>query len=116
MDKPNLPVPPPLRGKDTPFTRHTVQERMPGIVDRILAENDLPETAVTQLNSLLEEMKDGVIRPLPDHLSPDLDIWQTDIVPYAGQPWLDVPWFFAETYFYRRVIVAVDHFRSGIDP
>ncbi|MCP4416964.1 MAG: protein-glutamate O-methyltransferase family protein, partial [Chloroflexi bacterium] len=42
--------------------------------------------------------------------------WQAAIAPYEGQPWLQVPWFFAETYLYRRIITAVDHFRSSIDP
>ncbi|VAW42990.1 hypothetical protein MNBD_CHLOROFLEXI01-81, partial [hydrothermal vent metagenome] len=113
---PHLTQPPFLHGQDTAFIRHTITQRLPNIVRRVLTENDLPTTAVSQLNSLLDEMENGVIRPLPQHLAPDLDAWQAAIIPYEGQPWLQVPWFFAETYLYRRVIAAIDHFRSGIDP
>ena len=113
---PNLPLPPLMRGHDTHFTRDTIQRRLPNNVRRILTENDLPETAVSQLNTLLDEIQNGVIRPLPPHLAPDLTAWQVAIAPYEGTPWLQVPWFFAETYLYRRVVAAIDHFRTGFDP
>lgn len=113
---PKLPVPPPLRGHDTRFTRDTIVRRLTEIARRVLAENELPETAVAQINQLIDEIPDGAIRPLPDHLAPDLPAWQADIEPFLGQTWFQVPWFFAETYFYRRLAAAVDHFRSGIDP
>ncbi|MCP4418156.1 MAG: protein-glutamate O-methyltransferase family protein, partial [Chloroflexi bacterium] len=113
---PHLAQPPFLSGHDTPFVYHTITQRLPNIVQRVLAENDLPTTAVSQLSNLLDEIENGVIRPLSPHLAPDLGGWQAAIAPYEGQPWLQVPWFFAETYFYRCIITAVDHFRSGIDP
>lgn len=113
---PSLAQPPFLRGYDTPFIRHTMQHRLPNNVRRVLLENRLPAAAVSQLNSLLDEVENGVIRPLPNHLAPDLAAWQAAIVPYEGQPWLQPPWFFAETYLYRRVIAAIDYFHSGIDP
>lgn len=116
MNTPKLPVPPPLRGKDTAFTRKTMGQRLPGIVQRILTENDLPETAVTQITTLLNEILEGAIRPLPDHLAPDLTEWQAAIKPHLGQTYLEAPWFFNETYIYRRIAAAVDYFRSGIDP
>ena len=116
MNAPKLPVPSPLRGKDTAFTRKTMGQRLPGIVQRILTENELSETAVTQITALLHEIPEGKIRPLPDHLAPDLDNWQTAITPHLGQIYLEAPWFFNETYIYRRIAAAVDYFRSGIDP
>lgn len=116
MNAPKLPVPSPLRGKDTAFTRKTMGQRVPGIVQRILTENELSETAVTQITALLNEIPEGKIRPLPDHLAPDLDDWQTAITPHLGQTYLETPWFFNETYIYRRIAAAVDYFRSGIDP
>src|SRR5262249_36298183 len=30
--------------------------------------------------------------------------------------WLQVPWFFAETYFYRRLVAMTDFFRTAFDP
>ena len=38
------------------------------------------------------------------------------VQPYLGHNWLQVPWFFAETYFYRRLIAITDFFRTGFDP
>ena len=116
MEKPKHAGPPPLRGKDTQFTSETVTERLPKNARRVLAENRLPDKAVAQINALLEEIQDGVIRPLPEHLAPDFEAWQRDIAPYVGQTWLEIPWFVSETYFYRRMIAAVDHFRTGLDP
>ncbi|MCB9007943.1 MAG: protein-glutamate O-methyltransferase family protein [Ardenticatenaceae bacterium] len=116
MNAPKLPVPQPLRGMDTQFTNHTVQNRLPGILMRILAENELPETAVSQLFILLDEIAEGEIQSLPDHLAPDLAAWEAAIEPHLGKTFLEVPWFFAETYFYRSIVAALDYFRSGIDP
>jgi uncharacterized protein with ATP-grasp and redox domains len=116
MKTPNLPLLTPLRGIDTSYTNDSIARRLPEILQRTLAENILPDTAVSQLETLLNDIPNGKISQLPDHLAPDLAAWQVDIVPYLGQGWLEVPWFFVETYFYRRFVAAVDHFRSGIDP
>ncbi len=116
MDRPKLPIPPSLRGRDTEFTRDTMTRRVPDIVERVLEENDLPETAVQQITDLLNEIPHGPIRPLPDHLAPDLEAWQAAIMPHLGQTYMEAPWFFDETYVYRRIMAAVDYFRSGIDP
>jgi uncharacterized protein with ATP-grasp and redox domains len=116
MDAPKLPAPQPLQGKDTEFTRDTMNRRLPEIVQRVLDENELPETAVTQITTLLNEFPNGRIRPLPNHLAPDLTKWQEAITPHLGQTYMEAPWFFNETYIYRRIMAAVDYFRSGTDP
>ncbi len=116
MNAPKLPVPQPLRGKETEFTRDTMTRRLPDIVRRVLKENDLPQTAVTQITALLNDIPHGEIRPLPNHLAPDLTDWQDAITPHLGQTYMETPWFFNETYIYRRIMAAVDYFRSGIDP
>ncbi|MFZ1397249.1 MAG: ARMT1-like domain-containing protein, partial [Candidatus Promineifilaceae bacterium] len=116
MNTPRLPVPTPLRGIDTDYTKDSIVRRLAEILQRTLAENELPETAVAQLAALHNSIPHGPITQLPNHLAPDLDDWQRHIEPYRGQNWLEIPWFFVETYFYRRIVAAVDHFRSGIDP
>lgn len=93
-----------------------MNRRLPDIVQRVLEENELPETAVTHITTLLNEIPHGEIRPLPNHLAPDLADWQAAITPHLGQTYMEAPWFFNETYIYRRIMAAVDHFRSGIDP
>jgi hypothetical protein len=42
--------------------------------------------------------------------------WHDYVRPYLDHNWLQVPWFFAETYFYRRLIAITDFFRTGFDP
>ncbi len=115
--QPNLPVPAPLRGTDTgTFTEYTIKQRFPNIARRVLAENKLTAAATTRMEALLAEIPYGKIRPLTDTHAPDYTQWQSWIALYAGQDWLQPPWFFAETYFYRRIIEAVDYFATGFDP
>ncbi len=115
--QPNLPVPAPLRGTDAgTFTEYTIKQRFPNIAERVLRENKLTAAATTRIEALLAEIPFGEIRPLSDDHAPDYAQWQAWIAPYVGQNWLQPPWFFAETYFYRRIIEAVDYFATGFDP
>ena len=117
MHRPQLPVPPPLRGADTgSFAEQTIVERLPHIAQRVLDENTLAPATVAAIETLLAEIPYGQIRPLTPAKAPDIAAWQRYITPYLGQDWLQVPWFFAETYFYRRIIEAIDFFQSGVDP
>lgn len=117
MNKPPKNLPPPLRGRDADtFTEYTVRERYPGTVKQVLAENKLSETAVFYLNSLLEEIPFGKIRPLLDTYAPDFKMWNSAVASLGGKNWLDAPWFLTETYLFRRIIEAVDFFKTGFDP
>ena len=35
-------------------------------------------------------------------------------MPHLGKTWLDVPWYWAETFFYRRILEAIGYFQPGI--
>ncbi|MCI0393781.1 MAG: protein-glutamate O-methyltransferase family protein [Chloroflexi bacterium] len=123
--QPALPIPPPLRGAEIgSFTHDTVVRRLPEIGRRILAENDFPPEIVERLEALIHDIPDAFIRPLVDETAPDAAGWQRYveqyIAPYREQNWLQVPWFFAETYFYRRILEATGYFQTGpgegVDP
>lgn len=126
MIKPKLPLPEPLRGADpNSFAQFTVAERLPDIARRVLAENDFPQPIVRQLTALIEEIPRAPIRPLNDFEAPDVLEWSQYIEPYLGLNWLQIPWFLAETYFYRRLLEATGYFgshhedvvcRPGVDP
>ena len=115
------PIPEPIRGSEMgTFAHHTVAVRMPGIARRLLADNDfLPEIA-RQVESLVAELPAGPVRLIQDETAPDVGNWQRYIAPHLGQTWLEVPWFFAEHYFYRRILEATGYFRpgpgQGVDP
>ena len=102
------------------FAYYTVTERLPAIARRVIAENDFPPTIADDLEALARELPGGTVRPLHDDGGPDLADWAAYVRPYLGQRWLDIPWYFAETYFYRRLLEATRYFSSGpwqgIDP
>ncbi len=114
---PALPLPEPLRGEEEgTFAHHTVALRLPEIGRRTLAENDFSPERARRLQALIDELPQGQVRPLQDRAAPDSQAWAAYCAPYLGQSWLQVPWFFAENYFYRRLLEAVDYFISGQDP
>jgi uncharacterized protein with ATP-grasp and redox domains len=107
-------LPEPLRGMDLDsFAERTVKIRMPDIARRTLLENDFPAQIVDKLNALIDEIPDGLIRPIQDPGAPDMLDWETYTAPYVRQNWLEVPWFFGENYFYRRILEATGYFQPG---
>lgn len=117
--EPALPLPAPLKGSDEgSFAHHTVSVRMPNIARRILTENDLTAPAAARMEDLIGDLPEGHIRPLHDIDAPDVDAWKQYVDRYPNRTWMDVPWFFAETYFYRRILEATGFFAtpSPLDP
>jgi uncharacterized protein with ATP-grasp and redox domains len=94
----------------------TVTLRLPDIAGRVIEENHFPDQINLNLSRLQEDINQGSIRSLLDQGAPDQEAWESYLEPFLGQSWLDVPWFFAEHYFYRRIMEAVDYFREGLDP
>ena len=104
--KPSLPVPDPIRNNVPGTWAHdTITRRLADIVRGVLAENELEPEAIASLERLIAEIPEGAIRPLHDTTD-----WNHYITPYLGQNWLNVPYFFAETYFYRRILEAIGYF------
>ena len=119
--KPKPPIPEPLRGIDPgSFAHHTVVERLPKILRHILADNDFSRPVVRQLEALIEEIPAAEIRPFTDPEAPDASQWAQYLDPYLGLNWLQIPWFLAETYFYRRILAVTGYFQPGegyqVDP
>jgi uncharacterized protein with ATP-grasp and redox domains len=94
----------------------TVSKRLPDIAARVIAENQYPDEINDELACLQEDINRRAIRALLDQGAPDQRSWEEYIQPYIGQSWLDVPWFFVEHYFYRRIMEAVKYFQLGQDP
>lgn len=114
ISKPALPLPEPLRGSVVgSFAQFTVTERMPRIGREALEENRFPPENERCIQKLIEGIPEEPVRRLEDPGSPDLAEWQEHVQPYLGQSWLQVPWFFAEEYFYRRLLEASGYFQPG---
>ena len=112
--QPGLPIPAPLRGSETgTFTHYSIAVRLPDIGQRILAENNFRSHIVAELKDLIEGIPNAPIRPLTDLYAPDASAWRDYCLPYLEQSWLQAPWFFVETYFYRRVMEATQYFEEG---
>lgn len=101
------------------FAHITLTQRWPAIARRVIAEANYSQEINQNLAALVQDLFDGVIRHLNDQGS-DLVTWASYLEPFIGQPWLNVPWYFAETYFYRRLLEATQYFCpgpwQGIDP
>lgn len=108
--RPALPIPPPLRGLERhTFTYFSIVERLPRILRRVLESNDYGAPVAGRLQRLLEGIPQQPIRPLHDASAPDAAEWEQYVAPYVGQSWLQAPWFFVETYFYRRILEATGY-------
>ncbi len=109
--------PPPIDGTvPGSWAQTTVTERLPEITRRVITENQFPDSVEERLIRLVSEIQEGSIRSLEDQGAPDQVDWEGYIEPYLGKSWLEVPWLFAEHYFYRRIMEAVDYFQLGLDP
>jgi hypothetical protein len=117
MYTPKLAVPPPLRGAEAgSFAAHSITHRLPHIAHRVLAENPLTDTVRTRIETLIAAIPHRPLEAFTDPEAPDMPGWQAYVRPYLDHNWLQVPWFFAETYFYRRLIAITEFFRTACDP
>lgn len=109
--------PQPLRGMEPDsWARTTIIKRLPEIVGRTLEENQFTGRIEMDLKILRQEIPAEKIKPIQEHHAPDFGDWRSYTADYLDQHWLEVPWFFAENYFYRRVVEAVRYFERGRDP
>jgi len=109
--------PPSINGtKPGSWSQISVKDRLPAIARRVIEENQFSSQINTSLRQLEEDIPKQPIRQLLDQEAPDHKAWQKFIQPYLGKDWLVVPWFFVETYFFRRIIEAVDYFKLKQDP
>jgi uncharacterized protein with ATP-grasp and redox domains len=92
---------------------------MPAIVQRVIDENDFPPSIVENLETLIQELPHGIVRVLNDE-GPDVPTWSRYLKPFVGKRWIEIPWLFAEVYFYRRIVEATHYFLPGsfqsVDP
>lgn len=114
------PLPPPLMVSEPgSFAEHTIAVRKPQIVADVLDNHDYPPEIVDALHVLVEEIATGRVAPLAERHA-DAGFWLEHWRPHRGRTWRELPWFFAETYFYRRLLEATRYFQPGpwrlVDP
>ncbi len=108
-----LPLPPLLMTSELgSFARFTITERKPQIIAQVIEDHNYPPEILRALADFRNELASGVIQPLSE-AAPDLALWKNALAAYTGKTWLEVPWYFAETYFYRRLLEAVRYLQPG---
>jgi uncharacterized protein with ATP-grasp and redox domains len=100
------------------FAWGVLTRRHPDLIATVRRLVPYPPAIQESLDQLLVTIG-GTIPPLPAH-APDQAAWQEWAAPYLGRSWLDVPFLWAESYFYRLLLEATGYFGSGpwagIDP
>lgn len=113
-------LPPPLLTSEPgSFANNTLAARLPRIALDLIESNEFPPGVVARLDELRAELVGGRVRELEEETQ-DKWFWNEISREYIGRSWLDVPWYWAEAYFYRRVLQATGYFQPGpmhlVDP
>jgi hypothetical protein len=114
-----------LSNQEDSFAWGVLTHRHPALIDQVRRAHPYGPRQLAHLDALHEEITSGPITALPasahDHAT--WQRWGTPRLgqrPYFGQSWFDVPFLWAESYFYRRLLDAVDYYTagpwSGVDP
>ncbi|MDT0611568.1 ARMT1-like domain-containing protein [Streptomyces lancefieldiae] len=119
-DTPSAPAPVILGNEPGSFPHGVLAERHPAIIRQVREAFPYDPERQRALDALLANCTEGVIEPLPAdaHDRERWTAWGMDA--YVGRSWFDVPWLWAESHFYRRLLDAVGHFGpgawQGVDP
>jgi uncharacterized protein with ATP-grasp and redox domains len=94
--------------------------RIPAIAQQTLDVNpSMHPDARGRLAQLRDDVALGrLIQPLltVNRHSHEDQVWLQETSRRSGDTWHDTDWFFAETYFYRKLMEAVSYFEHGLDP
>jgi Damage-control phosphatase ARMT1-like domain len=106
------PRPAPLTGADpSSFAYGVLHRRHRRLVEQARNSNPYSPDQVAGLDRLAAEL-DGPIGPLTAD-GHDAAEWRTWSKPHLGRRWDEVPFLWAESYFYRRLLDAVGFFTPG---
>ncbi len=111
IDLDSLP-PPLLTSEPGSFAYRTFKVRIPPIIQEAVEINSFPDDIRRALEELRDEVQQGTIRGLRE-AAPDRWFWDQAARPWVGRTWLDVPWYWAEAFVYRRLIEATRYFQPG---
>jgi uncharacterized protein with ATP-grasp and redox domains len=113
-------LPPELLNNDpNGFAWGVWHDRTPKLVAQLRDASPYGPRQRRALDALLEEIASGLMQPLgPD--AHDHEAWASWGADYFGKRWLDAPFLWSESYFFRRVLDATGFFEPGpwrcVDP
>ncbi|MEJ3655474.1 damage-control phosphatase ARMT1 family protein [Actinomycetes bacterium KLBMP 9759] len=108
---PQRPDRPPMLDSADPssFAWTVIHQRHPALIEQVLAAHPYGPAQVAALRRLAGE---ELVRPL-DAATFDAAAWQVWGAGQFGRRWDEVPFLWAESYFYRRLLDAVGFFEPG---
>lgn len=108
-----------LIGDGGSFGWGVFHQRHPALIRQLCASSPYSPEQRAALEALVQESRFGMVQESAVE-GPGRQLWLTWGQPYFGHPWRDVPFLWAESYFYRRLLEAVDFFApgpwQGVDP
>jgi hypothetical protein len=107
-------IPPSWSAAETgSFAWDTVKRRMPEILaDTRARMGPVSPDVASALGELDVELRGGRLRGLREPAA-DRVAWDAAVAPHVGAAWLQLPWYFAEAFFYRRILEATGYFAPG---
>lgn len=111
-----------MTGEPDSFAYRTMTTRIPEIIDNILADfgDRYPGDTKQVLLDLKAEILDNRLVRSPERNTPEGESWIDAWRPYQGRRWFELPWYFAEALFYRRLLETTGYFGNdawaGVDP
>lgn len=115
-------TPAPVILADVPgsFPHSVLMQRHPALIAATRSAHPYPPAIQAALDDFETEITTGLVRPLPDRAA-DAEDWNIRWNHgYIGRRWTDLPWLWAESYFYRRLLETVRYFDAGpwhrVDP
>lgn len=95
------------------FAWSVLHDRHPALITKLRHAFPYGPDRRAALDHLLKEITAGRVEPLNDdaHDAATWRIWGRD---WFGQGWYDVPFLWAESYFYRKLLDAVGYFGASI--
>ncbi|MFJ3223865.1 damage-control phosphatase ARMT1 family protein [Streptomyces sp. NPDC086783] len=102
------------------FPHSVLAERHPALIRKVREAFPHGPEERRALDALLRSATEGVVEPLAPGAA-DRARWDDwGLRAHAGRSWFDVPFLWAESYFYRRLLDAVGYFGpgawQGVDP
>lgn len=92
------------------FPWSVLAERHPALIQKVRNAFPYGPEQHRALDALLKNCTEGAVEPLPAGAE-DREQWEEwGTREYAGRSWFDVPWLWAEGYFYRQLLEAVGYF------
>jgi len=107
-------LPPPIPvGISESFPHSVFHQRHPKLIEQVIEAHPYGAGQRRALSRLLTESTTGVLERLEGDPA-DKQLWEDRGRPWWGRPWGEVPFLWAESYFYRRLLEAVEYFEPGI--